>query len=207
MEEYYDGSSELNCYDTESAWELIGLYRTDVDNFLEQMGKHVWALGSYEYHSTYSALDYIDGGDCKETGQYDSSGNPIYAALQPVSGGRFQMGLYTDEKCIYNANKAKFSFDDLGWDTYYDGGSGDDDGYNNDSTQSYWKNAQEQSLTNLNGILDDYRDCALCVDYPSYQDGELNGDGYDDDDLINQVSHDMTLDYTLHLCRSLFAIV
>mmetsp|Transcript_23741 Transcript_23741/g.36624 ORF Transcript_23741/g.36624 Transcript_23741/m.36624 type:complete len:534 (+) Transcript_23741:271-1872(+) len=188
-EEYYEGGeSELNCYDDseESTWELIGIYRTDVDNFLEQMGKHLWVIGSYEYHSIYAALDYIDGGDCKETGQYDSSGNAIYAALQPTYGGRFQMGLYTDEKCIYNANNAKFSFDDLGWGTDFDGGSGDDDGYNNDSTQAYWKNAQEQSLTNLNGILDDYRDCALCLDYPSYQDGELNGDGYDEDDLINQ---------------------
>lgn len=192
-ESYGDGEysyqSKLDCYNQNSSWQLLGIYRIDIDNFLEQMGKHIWASNTYEYITVYSAADYINGGKCKGTGEYDSSGNAVYAALGFTgSGGGFEMKLYSDEKCIYEANDSDFSYDDLGWTSNFDMGSGDDNYYgNDDTTQAYWYSAQESSLKNLNGILDEMRGCMLCLDYPSYQDGELNGDGYDEGDLINQV--------------------
>jgi len=183
------GISRLDCYDENSSWEVIGVFRIDVDNFLEQIAKHLWALETYEYVTTYSALDYINGGKCRLTGEMDSSGNYIYAALAFVgSGGNFRMKLYSDEKCTEYATNPGFDYDDLGWTSDFDMGSGDDGYYGDDNLYSYWTNAQESSLTNLNGILDRMRGCILCPDYPSYQDGELNGEGYDEDDLINQVS-------------------
>ena len=189
-DDQYVTRSKLDCDDPNSDWQLLGVYRIDVNNFLEQMGKHIWALETYEYITIYSALDYINGGKCKGTGENDSSGNALYAALGFTgSGGTFQMKLYSDEKCLYEANNAKITYDDLGWTNEFDMGSGDDKyGYGNDDTlQSYWYSAQESTLTNLNGILDEMRGCMLCLDYPSYQDGEFNGGGYDEDDLINQV--------------------
>jgi hypothetical protein len=56
-------------------------------------------------------------------------------------------------------------------------------GYSDDST-----------LELFNQIFEEFKYCTLCIDYPSYQDGYFNGDGYDEDDLINQCwkfySHD-----------------
>ena len=169
-DDLFSASSKLDCYNPQSAWQLLGLYRIDVDNFLEQMAKHIWASGTYEYVTMYAALDYINGGKCKETGEYDKSGNAVYAALGFTgSGGSFEMKLYSDEKCIYEATNLKFSYDDLGWETDFDMGSGDDAYYYgaDDTLLGYWKNAQEASLTELNNVLDDMRACLLCIDYPS----------------------------------------
>jgi len=45
---------------------------------------------------------------------------------------------------------------------------------------SAWKiNAKEDTLEMFNDLLEDFRSCTPCVDYPSYQDGE-------EDDGINQ---------------------
>jgi len=104
---------------------------------------------------------------------YDEYGTTLYSEVRPMEGGYYQMGLYSDAKCITLNTKTKYTYDDFAT-AYSD---------------------MEYTLTSLNSIYADYRYCTSCVDYPTYQDGYFIGDdGTDDGDLINQCwkfySHD-----------------
>jgi len=104
---------------------------------------------------------------------YDEYGATLYSEVRPMEGGYYQMGLYSDAKCITLNTKTKYTYDDFAT-AYSD---------------------MEYTLTSLNSIYADYRYCTSCVDYPTYQDGYFIGDdGTDDGDLINQCwkfySHD-----------------
>lgn len=130
--------------------------------------------------------------------QVSYNGNYMYAAVKPVEGGEFQMGLYTDETCIDADTSGADAGDYIAVDYEMNLGS-KDDGTTDDGTledlYGYWVSAQEPTLEKLNEIYTPYRYCTLCMDYPTYQDGYFIGDtGTDDDDLINQCwkfySHD-----------------
>jgi len=136
-------------------------------------------------------------GDCWDTGSADSSGNTIYAGVNPREGGQFEIALYTDGGYCLTPNYDVGSFDDLGFTSnmQLESGDGDDGGNYDDELQEWWQAAQEASLDNLNQVYQTFRYCYSCVDYPTYQDGYFIGDdGTDDDDLINQCwkfwSHD-----------------
>ena len=173
-------------------WQLLGVYRQEFYQYLEQISKHLWGADEWEYIVALATLEYIGEDECEAVG-YDNNAEVLYASIQPLSMGQFQMGLYSDENCLY-----PLDLDELGYtyDDFWDGGDrrqleedgGDDDYY-------WWNSAQEYTLTSANEVYDTFKYCTLCIDYPTYQDGELNGDsGYDDDDLINQCwkfySHD-----------------
>ena len=194
--EAYDGEAgdfygNLNCHEKNTHWQLLGVYRQEFYQFLEQISKHLWAIDEYEYITTVSALAYMTDADCFQIGYTDDS-EVIYAGVQPLNGGDFQMRLYLDEQCLYPKD------DDLGY-TYDDfAGNAEvsmdfDDNYG--QSYEWFMGAQEYTLTNVNNVFDTYRQCTLCIDYPTYQDGYLIGDtGTDEDDLINQCwkfhSHD-----------------
>ena len=196
----------MDCHDSDTSWKLLGVYRQEFYQFIEQISKHVWAIDEYEYVTALAGLAYMTDGDCWDTGSADNSGNTIYAGVQPLEGGIFQMALYTDGGyCLTPNDNLGMTFDDLGFGSDLNLGSGDhnnngdDDGGNNnaydDDLSEWWQNAQEASLTNLNEVYQTFRYCVSCVDYPTYQDGYFIGDdGTDDDDLINQCwkfwSHD-----------------
>lgn len=120
--------------------------------------------------------------ECMSVG-YDEYGDPLYAAVQPLEGGYWQMGLYTNDQCLTLNTKTKYTYDDVA----STGNDGNDQKNDDNPASTYWQQTQEYTLTKLNTVYNDFRFCTSCVDYPTYQDGYFIGnDGTDDEDLINQ---------------------
>ena len=188
-------TSILDCHSPDTNWQLLGVYRQEFYQFIEQISKHLWAIDEYEYVTALAGLAYMTDDDCFYVGQ-DSSGNYIYAGVAPREYGYFEMALYTDQYCITPNDGLGVTFDDFGLTSGINLGSKDatdDDGHS--WAYDWWYGAQEYTLTNLNEVYNEYKYCTSCVDYPTYQDGYFIGDsGTDDDDLINQCwkfySHD-----------------
>ena len=184
----------MDCHKPDSDWVLLGVYRQEFYQFIEQISKHLWAIDEYEYVVALAGLAYMTDSDCYYVGN-DSSGNNLYAGVAPQPYGGYQMGLYTDTSCLTLDESSGMTFDDFGLQSDIDLGSkdeGDDDG---NWAYDWWYDTQEYTLTQLNEVYEQYMYCTSCIDYPTYQDGYVIGDdGMDDDDLINQCwkfySHD-----------------
>mmetsp|Transcript_6157 Transcript_6157/g.15227 ORF Transcript_6157/g.15227 Transcript_6157/m.15227 type:complete len:616 (-) Transcript_6157:327-2174(-) len=185
----------LDCHKPDTDWVLLGVYRQEFYQFIEQISKHLWAIDEYEYVVALAGLAYMTDYDCFYVGN-DSSGNVLYAGVAPQPLGGYQMGLYTDAQCLTLDESSGMTFDDFGLQNDIDLGSkdaSDDDSYS--WAYDWWYDTQEYTLTQLNGVYEQYMFCTSCIDYPTYQDGYVIGDdGMDDDDLINQCwkfySHD-----------------
>ena len=185
----------MDCHNPDSDWQLLGVYRQEFYQFIEQISKHLWAIDDYEYVVALAGLAYMTDYDCFYVGA-DNSGNSIYAGVAPQPYGKFEMALYTDGYCLEPDTSLGMTFDDYGLTSSISLGSGDDtDDYSYSDVYDWWYDAQEYTLTNLNDVYEEFKYCTSCVDYPTYQDGYFIGDyGTDDDDLINQCwkfySHD-----------------
>lgn len=185
----------MDCHHPNTEWVLLGVYRQEFYQFIEQISKHLWAIDEYEYVVALAGLAYMTDDDCFYVGTAND-GSYIYAGVAPQEYGEFKMALYTDDYCLYPNENLGMTFDDFG--LYSDvklssQDNGDDDSYS--YAQEWWQDSQEYTLTLLNEVYDEYRYCTSCIDYPTYQDGYFIGDyGTDDDDLINQCwkfySHD-----------------
>jgi len=196
--EYYeyfgdDPTSVLDCHNPDSDWLLLGVYRQEFYQYIEQISKHLWAVDEYEYVVALAGLAYMTDYDCFYVGA-DGNGNSIYAGVAPQPYGKFEMALYTDGYCLTPDTSTGMTFDDFGLTSDVDLGSKDEDDDYSD-VYDWWVDAQEYTLTNLNEVYEEFKYCTSCVDYPTYQDGYFIGDyGTDDDDLINQCwkfySHD-----------------
>ena len=200
--EYYEYHGDepvgnLDCHAPDTEWELLGVYRQEFYQFIEQISKHLWAIDEYEYVVALAGLAYMTDEDCFYVGQAND-GSSIYAGVAPKEYGKFEMALYTDDYCLNPNDDLGMTFDDFGLYSDVslqsgDGDGGDDDAYS--YAYEWWQDTQEYSLTLLNEVYDEYRYCTSCIDYPTYQDGYFIGDyGTDEDDLINQCwkfySHD-----------------
>ena len=191
------GVTGLDCHSPNTEWELIGVYREEFYQFIEQISKHVWAIDDYEYVVALSGLAYMTDEDCTKVGQ-DSNGNNLYAGIMPYTGGMYAIGLYTDATCLYPDTSSGMTYDDFGQTTSLDLGSKDDGTLSDDALNTlngYWEATQEYTLELLNEVYSEFKYCTLCMDYPTYQDGYFIGDsGTDEDDMINQCwkfhSHD-----------------
>jgi hypothetical protein len=186
---------KLDCHSPNTEWELLGVYRQEFYQYIEQISKHVWAIDDYEYIVALAGLAYMTDEDCTAVGA-TSGGTTIYAGVAPQQYGKFVMALYTDEYCIEPDESTGYAYSDLVSQNAIDLGSQDatdDDSYSWASDD--WYATQEYTLTNLNDVYEEFKYCTSCVDYPTYQDGYFIGDdGTDDDDVINQCwkfySHD-----------------
>ncbi|KAL3788932.1 hypothetical protein HJC23_000216 [Cyclotella cryptica] len=189
-DEYFgdDAPGVLDCHSPDSDWVLIGVYRQEFYQYIEQISKHLWAIDEYEYIVALAGLKYMTKNECFGVG-YDENGNQLYAAVQPISGGKFQMGLYSDSQCLYVNTDTSYTYDDFGEksDLYLGSKDQTDDDAFHAQAYQYWYDTQEYTFENLNTVYQDFKFCTSCVDYPTYQDGYFIGDdGKDDDDLINQ---------------------
>ena len=198
---------DFDCHTRNTNWQLLGVYRQDYYQFLEQITKHMWSYDSWEYGTMLNVLDYTST-YCKEVGYYENQ--LLYVDVMPKHGGNLEMGLYTDDTCI-----TKFDGDvnyDMFLQSDYYGGYGEDDNDKDESVYGEYGNGydygngnrrklrnsntdykeidgMEYTLTDFNAVFDTFRKCTSCVDYPTYQDGYLIGNtGTDDESLINQVS-------------------
>jgi len=187
--------SRLDCHARDTEWELIGVYRQEFYQFIEQISKHLWAIDEYEYVVALAGLSYMTNSDCRQIA-YDDDGNAIYAGVHPMLGGNFSMALYRNSTCLIPDDDLDMTYDDFQLYTQMQLESGDGaDYYDDDVHLSNWENAQEYTLTLLNEVYEEYKYCTLCMDYPTYQDGYFIGDtGTDDGSIINQCwkfhSHD-----------------
>jgi hypothetical protein len=185
----------LDCHRPDTDWVLMGVYRQEFYQFIEQISKHLWAIDQYEYVVALAGLAYMTDDDCFYVGA-DGNGNSIYAGVAPQPYGGFRMALYTDDYCLTPDTSLGMTPDDFGLQNEINLGSKDatdDDSYS--WAYDWWYDTQEYTLTQLNGVYEQYMYCTSCIDYPTYQDGYVIGnDGMDDDDLINQCwkfySHD-----------------
>jgi hypothetical protein len=185
----------LDCHKPDTEWILLGVYRQEFYQFIEQISKHLWAIDEYEYVVALAGLKYMTKSDCFYVGT-SSSGQSIYAGVAPQPYGEFQMALYTDDYCLVPNTALGMTYDDFGKGSDVYLGSKDktdDDGKS--WAYDWWHDTQEYTFQQLNAVYADYMFCTSCIDYPTYQDGYVIGDtGMDEDDLINQCwkfySHD-----------------
>jgi hypothetical protein len=185
----------LDCHKPDTEWVLLGVYRQEFYQFIEQISKHLWAIDSYEYVVALAGLAYMTDEDCFYVGN-SNKGQSIYAGVAPQPYGGFQMALYTDEYCLQPDTSLGMTYDDFGLQNEVNLGSKDQtDDDSHSWAYDWWYDTQEYTLTQLNEVYEQYMFCTSCIDYPTYQDGYVIGDtGMDDDDLINQCwkfySHD-----------------
>uniref|UniRef100_A0A7S1FV75 Uncharacterized protein n=1 Tax=Corethron hystrix TaxID=216773 RepID=A0A7S1FV75_9STRA len=177
---------KLDCHQEGTNWVLIGVYRQEFYQFIEQISKHLWDIDSYEYITTVSGLAYMTDSNCFQIGQ-DEKGNALYAGPRPLPEGNFMIGVYTDIQCLSPTDK--YNYDDFEHD------DGNENRRSRQLEDGLWNVTQEQTLADLNEIMDSFKLCRLCLDYPTYQDGYFIGDtGTDDGSIINQCwkfhSHD-----------------
>jgi hypothetical protein len=176
----------------------LGVYRQEFYQFIEQISKHVWAIDEYEYVVALAGLSYMTDADCWAVGYASDGTTVVYAGIEPLAYGKYQISLYTDDgKCLTPNADLGMTFDDFGLTSDMQLSSQDDgDGDDGDGdSETYWQAAQEYTLADLNDVYETFKYCTSCIDYPTYQDGYVIGDdGTDDDDLINQCwkfySHD-----------------
>lgn len=197
-DEYYGDNpmSSLDCHSPDTEWELLGVYRQEFYQYIEQISKHLWAIDEYEYVVALAGLAYMTDADCFQVGGGDDDGSAVYAGVAPQPYGKFEMALYTDPYCLVPDTSLGMTYDDYGYQSDIDLGSKDatdDDGKN--WAYDWWYDTQEYKLEQLNDVYEEFKYCTSCVDYPTYQDGYFIGDdGTDEDDLINQCwkfySHD-----------------
>ena len=197
-DEYFgdEATGVLDCHNPSTEWVLLGVYRQEFYQFIEQISKHLWAIDEYEYVVALAGLAYMTDDDCFNVGNAND-GSAIYAGVAPQEYGKFEMALYTDEYCLYPNENLGMTFDDFGLtsDVNYGGSQDGDDQGGSSYADEWWQDTQEYTLTQLNDVYESFKYCTSCIDYPTYQDGYLIGDeGTDDDDLINQCwkfySHD-----------------
>jgi hypothetical protein len=188
----------LDCHYPETDWVLLGVYRQEFYQYVEQISKHLWKIDEYEYVVALAGLSYMTKYECFYVGK-SSSGTAIYAGVAPQPFGKWQMALYTDYPyCLTPDESLGMTYDDFGLTSNVKlnggGGGGSQDNNNNNNNGDYdsdvytwWSDTQEYTLATLNEVYEDFKYCTSCVDYPTYQDGYFIGDyGTDDDDLINQ---------------------
>jgi hypothetical protein len=181
---------KLDCHDPKSDWQLLGVYRQEFYQFIEQISKHLWAIDEYEYVVALAGLSYMTKYECFQVGT-TSQGQTIYASVAPKPEAKFEMALYTDSNCITPNEDTGLTYDSYGLWTNLALTSQDKNGngnnYYDSDFYSWWSDAQEYTFTDLNKVYESFKYCTSCVDYPTYQDGYFIGDtGTDDDDLINQ---------------------
>lgn len=89
----------MDCHSPDTDWQLLGVYRQEFYQYVEQISKHLWAYNEYDYIVALAGLSYMTNYECFQVGE-DSSGNIIYAGVAPKAEGKFEMALYTDAYCL-----------------------------------------------------------------------------------------------------------
>ena len=87
-----DGCSALDCHSPDTEWILMGVYRQEFYQYLEQISKHLWAVDDYEYAIALGGLAYMTDCDCFYMNNY-------YAGILLDGGtGIFALGAHLEEE-------------------------------------------------------------------------------------------------------------
>jgi hypothetical protein len=162
-----NANESLTCGETGSPWRLLGVYRQEFYQFIQQISRHKWGITDARYITSLAALDYITEYDCQYVG-VDNRGNKLYAGVQPLYGAYFQMSLYSDTYCVKLSN-SKYTYDDFfagssmdlncnsdDWTTCMTYNPNNDDGRHNRALRNddYNVNYDYQSYDSLNFFVE-----------------------------------------------------
>jgi hypothetical protein len=103
----------LDCHNPNTHWQLLGVYRQEFYQYIEQISKHLWAYNEYEYIVALAGLAYMTKYECFQVGQ-TNKGEAIYASVAPKPYGKFEMALYTDAYCLVPDENTGYTYDDFG---------------------------------------------------------------------------------------------
>lgn len=186
--EYFDEDGNrrenLDCHDPDSEWQLLGVYRQEHYQYIEQISKHLWAITEEEYVVALAGLAFMTKYQCYVVGN-GNNGEYLYVGVKPVSQGDTEVALYTDSQCLIEDSSGLNPDDFVQQSDVYLGSKDKESSLY--FAYDWWNAAQESTLTNMNTVYEKFKYCTTCVDYPTYQDGYFIGDyGTDDDDVINQ---------------------
>merc|ERR1719410_79958 len=148
--EYVEGGDgNLDCHYDDTEWVLLGCYRQEMYNTIEQLSKHIWSADDEDYETACAALSYMTKYDCQQVGY--NNGNIVYAGVKPLEGGYFQMALYTDSNCL-SEDTSGATYDDYYQNAAYDdanqGGSG---GSHEDAYFAYYG---DYTMEDVNAVMD-----------------------------------------------------
>eukprot|EP00587_Corethron_hystrix_P006070 CAMPEP_0113313330 /NCGR_PEP_ID=MMETSP0010_2-20120614/9799_1 /TAXON_ID=216773 ORGANISM="Corethron hystrix, Strain 308" /NCGR_SAMPLE_ID=MMETSP0010_2 /ASSEMBLY_ACC=CAM_ASM_000155 /LENGTH=529 /DNA_ID=CAMNT_0000169325 /DNA_START=306 /DNA_END=1895 /DNA_ORIENTATION=+ /assembly_acc=CAM_ASM_000155 len=220
--DYTEYNKKIDCHEDDTSWKLLGVYRMELYQFIEQLSKHLWDIDSWEYEVVTGSMEYMTNQDCYYLGD-DENGNDLYGGVLPQKNGYLSMGVFTDSICLTQADG--YAFDDFehrdndqeqNKEEDKEVGEGEEevdeqgqeqenpDGNDARSLRKYGAEVERKSMTSrqrktdenpnftyalkyLNEVLDNFKICRLCLDYPTYQDGYFKGTyGTDDSYIINQ---------------------
>jgi hypothetical protein len=106
--------AKMDCHLPNSHYTLLGFFKQeDYDDWMEQLFKHeaycIWSQSQYNFMKTYR--DWWPQG-CSSTGKKDGSAT-IYVDIKPETGGKMNLGLYTDSSCTIDYKRGKIKLEDV----------------------------------------------------------------------------------------------
>jgi hypothetical protein len=188
----------MDCHESNTHFSLLGFFKEpQYDEWMEQLFKHegdcVWT--DEEYKFMQSNHDIWPTG-CEET-IYMDSGATIYYGLKPEEYGSMSIGLYTDDRCVYEYTGTMMTAHDVVKGMVCGGYDDDqDDNYGN-----IW--SLEDNLQTWNDAFDVYKQCQPCKAYDltnfvagrGYQ-ANATGDRYDNNKNQDEQDDDEDADFT-----------
>jgi hypothetical protein len=217
----------MDCHESNTHFSLLGFFKEpQYDEWMEQLFKHegdcVWT--DEEYKFMQSNHDIWPAG-CEET-IYMDSGATIYYGLKPEEYGSMSIGLYTDDRCVYEYTGTMMTAHDVvkgmvcggyvqnneggngvdletvcGNETYVYGQYQEDDDDQDDNYGNIW--SLEDNLQTWNDAFDVYKQCQPCkaYDLTNFVAGRgyqanATGDRYDNNKNQDEQDDDEDADFT-----------
>lgn len=171
--------AKMDCHLANTNWKLLGLFKHDsIDDWMGQLFKHegmcIWTDEEYSFMgNARKAWPY----GCSISGTTTDSGDQIYYAVKPLSGGSITLGLYTDTRCIKEyRNKGwgdPITVDNVLGNLLAQGGSHDS---GDNKAKDYSDYTFSESLAIWDSAFDAFKICQPCVAH------DLNNYGYGSND-------------------------
>jgi hypothetical protein len=182
----YTGTSrcaKMDCHLPSTHFSLLGFFKhRSIEDWFGQLFKHegmcIWTDSEYSFMKNAKG-SWPKG--CILTGTTTSSGDSIYYAIKPVSGGGITFGLYTDTRCVKEYQTSgkddPITPENVLGNILVDGGSGDhsnDRNKNNGGDAAY--DTFDESLSAWDDAFDIFKLCQPCVAHDLYNYG-YSGNG------------------------------
>ena len=178
--EHGDGRCvKMDCHLPNTHFSLLGYFKEpNFGQWMEQLFKHegvcVWTDEEY----TFMQQDRVSWPRyCTASYSTDEDGNTLYFDVQPISGGRIDLGLYTDERCSVDYQGSIDVSDVI---SYFEANGG------NDSSQQGAGDQSTATTLELSEEIDAWNDAfeifTICQPCKAYNLGYIPSDQYSQDD-------------------------
>ena len=186
---------KMDCHLPETHYSLIGYYKEpNYREWMEQLFKHegICAWDFWDDEDTYQAMQDMRETWPEQCTEVQVNGEYVYFDLAPQTGGRLDIGIYSDSSCYEKYNGSITVADALkayhgGYDDDYNMFNyRDDDAYDPHEAQEDMKGNTyllEKNIKIWNDAFDVWHSCNPCKAYDLSNDGSnSNGDEDDHDD-------------------------